>query len=99
ELEEDGALLLSIRDTGIGMSISETQHALEPFGQVEGAAQHGSDGPGLGLPVAKALGEANLAEFQVLSEPQRGTKIEIRFPPERVHGAKAPLTEATAAAG
>jgi signal transduction histidine kinase len=99
ELEEDGALLLSIRDTGIGMSISETQHALEPFGQVEGAAQHGSDGPGLGLPVAKALAEENLAEFQVLSEPQRGTKIEIRFPPERVHGAKAPLTEATAAAG
>jgi signal transduction histidine kinase len=99
QLADDGALIVCIADTGIGMSERDVQHALEPFGQIEGAAQHGGDGPGLGLPVAKALAEANMAEFRIMSEPRRGTQVELRFPPERVQEVKEGSSGASAATG
>ena len=39
---------------------------------------------GLGLPLTKALVEANRARFQLSSEPRRGTLAEITFPTTRV---------------
>ncbi|NNF80894.1 MAG: HAMP domain-containing histidine kinase, partial [Rhizobiales bacterium] len=41
-------------------------------------------GTGLGLPLTKALAEANRATFQISSEPQIGTVVEIVFPTTRV---------------
>jgi signal transduction histidine kinase len=95
-LDDDGALVLGVADSGIGMSEGEVQLALEPLGQIEAAEQGRDKGPGLGLPIARALAEANMAAFHVASEPQHGTRVEIRFPPERLVGAKtassAPVT-------
>ncbi len=99
QLADDGALIVCVADTSIGMSNREVQQALEPFGQIEGAAQHGDEGPGLGLCVAKALAEANMAEFRIMSEPRRGTQVELRFPPERVQEVKEGGSDATAATG
>ena len=84
ENDAEGGIVVRVADTGVGMSRGEVQLALEPFGQVDGAMQKTRRGTGLGLPVAKALAEANKAVFRIESEPQRGTKVELMFPSTRV---------------
>jgi signal transduction histidine kinase len=78
--DEGGGVSLRVRDTGIGMSGEEIAVALQPFRQVNG----GHEGTGLGLPLTKALVEANAATFQIQSAPGRGTLVEVLFPAARV---------------
>lgn len=78
--DEGGGVSLRVRDTGIGMSGEEIALALQPFRQVNG----GHEGTGLGLPLTKALVEANAATFQIQSAPGRGTLVEVLFPAARV---------------
>ncbi len=82
--EANGSVILRIRDTGIGMSRTELEQAMKPFRQVAGAAQHRGDGTGLGLPLTKAMVDANRANFSIHSSPNEGTLVEITFPPQRV---------------
>ena len=77
-LDSAGQAVIRVRDTGVGMSESEVGVALEPFGQIGAAARKG--GAGLGLPLTKALVEANGAEFSIKSRREHGTLIEIAFP-------------------
>ena len=76
-----GQAVIRVRDTGVGMSESEVGIALEPFSQIGGAGRKG--GAGLGLPLTKALVEANGAEFSIKSRRDQGTLIEIAFPTVR----------------
>jgi signal transduction histidine kinase len=73
-----------VRDSGIGMSEQEIALALEPFRQVATTLRPGPGGTGLGLPLTKALAEANRAAFRIHSTPNAGTLIEVAFPPDRV---------------
>jgi signal transduction histidine kinase len=81
-LTEKGEAAIRVRDTGIGMSADEMARAIEPFRQVPGPKAQG--GTGLGLPLTKALAEANRAAFTLSSEPGKGTLAEIVFPATRV---------------
>lgn len=82
--EESGEVVLRVRDTGVGMSVVELEKALRPFQQVGGAQDTGKQGTGLGLPLTKAMIEANRAMFHIESQPDEGTLVEIRFPVQRV---------------
>ncbi|MBB1249898.1 ATP-binding protein [Rhizobium sp. G21] len=82
--EPTGAVALRIRDTGVGMTSSELEQAMKPFGQVSPSARKRGDGTGLGLPLTKAMTEANRAVFAIRSAPNEGTLVEILFPPQRV---------------
>jgi signal transduction histidine kinase len=57
---------------------------MKPFGQVSPSARKRGDGTGLGLPLTKAMTEANRAVFAIRSAPNEGTLVEILFPPQRV---------------
>jgi PAS domain S-box-containing protein len=77
-------VVLRVRDTGEGMSDQELKAALEPFRQLATASRWGSSGTGLGLPITKALAEANHASFNISSALHDGTLVEIAFPATRV---------------
>ncbi|MDB5644168.1 MAG: sensor histidine kinase, partial [Hyphomicrobiales bacterium] len=82
-LTDAGHAVVRIRDTGIGMSESEIETALEPFRQIA-SSRGGTRGTGLGLPLTKALIEANRASFSIKSKTAEGTLVEVAFPPTRV---------------
>ena len=77
-----GEVAFRVRDTGIGMNAGEIEQALEPFRQVATARKRG--GTGLGLPLTKALVEANRGALHITSNPSEGTLVEVLFPPARV---------------
>jgi PAS domain S-box-containing protein len=81
-LGDQGEAILRVRDTGIGMDDNEIALALEPFRQVPTTRRSG--GTGLGLPLTKALVEANRAAMAITSVKKEGTLVEITFPPQRV---------------
>ncbi len=80
---KSGGLVLRLKDTGIGMKASELAQALQPFSRVDTPGRE-RQGTGLGLPLTKALVEANRASFNISSEPGQGTLVEITFPTTRV---------------
>jgi PAS domain S-box-containing protein len=83
-LNDDGEVALRVRDTGIGMSEKDLAAALEPFRQLATSVDGATGGTGLGLPLTKALAEANRARFHITSAPKAGTLVEIAFPANRV---------------
>ena len=80
---EAGCVLIRIRDTGRGMSDADIVEAMEPFQRLATVRQT-TDGTGLGLPLTKALVEANGATFSIRSKVDQGTLVEVSFPPARV---------------
>jgi PAS domain S-box-containing protein len=82
-IEQDGSLAVRVKDTGIGMTDEQLQDALQPFTRVE-SPDRVRQGTGLGLPLTKALTEANRAKFHMSSTPNQGTLAEIVFPGTRV---------------
>jgi PAS domain S-box-containing protein len=83
-LEANGEVVVRVRDTGIGMSEKDIETALKPFRQVAVAREDRDQGTGLGLPLTKALVEANRATFAIESAPNQGTLVRITFPTTRV---------------
>jgi signal transduction histidine kinase len=66
------------------MTEEEVSAALEPFRQLATSGRDRREGTGLGLPLTKALVEANRASFQIKSTVNAGTLIEVAFPSTRV---------------
>ena len=83
-LAETGEALIRVRDTGDGMSEDELARALEPFRQLATATMSHPSGTGLGLPLTKALVEANRASLSIKSARGEGTVVTVTFPPTRV---------------
>lgn len=81
-MTDRGEVAMRVRDTGIGMTEEEVEAALEPFRQI--ATSRKAGGTGLGLPLTKALVEANRGALQISSHPKEGTLVEVIFPPTRV---------------
>ncbi|MFM8747350.1 MAG: sensor histidine kinase [Aestuariivirga sp.] len=78
--ESAGFALLTVADTGIGMSPDEVQTALRPFGQVETGFNRRHEGTGLGLPIALALAKLHGGDLRIDSQKGRGTRVSVKFP-------------------
>ena len=84
KLDEDGAMVLSVADEGIGMSPDDITRAMQPFEQVSGgdnSRKH--DGTGLGLPLCANFMALHDGEIDVQSEVGTGTTVTVRFPADR----------------
>ncbi|MCC6890277.1 MAG: PAS domain S-box protein [Hyphomicrobiales bacterium] len=86
-ISEHGEVVLRVRDTGIGMSEAELASALEPFRRIA-ATTRVRGGTSLGLPLSKALADANHAAFHIKSAPNEGTLVEIAFSAARLMAAQ-----------
>lgn len=81
---EGGATLVTVADTGIGMSPDDVIKALGPFGRVEGPMARRFHGTGLGLPLTKSLIEMHGGTLTIDSVPNQGTTVTLRFPPDAI---------------
>lgn len=79
----DNGATIAVADTGIGMSKEQIDHAMTPFGQVQSSYARGHEGTGLGLPIAGALTKLHGGEFQIYSEPGKGTTVFFTLPPAK----------------
>ncbi len=82
-LDASGEIVLSVTDTGIGMSTAEVEVALSPFGQVNSQLAQKHEGTGLGLPICKSLMELHGGALAIASTPNDGTTLTARFPAYR----------------
>jgi len=83
-LHKSGDLVLSIRDTGIGIPPEQIERIFQPFEQVADHLTREHEGTGLGLPIAKALIELHGGELVLSSHTGIGTTARLRLPGDRV---------------
>jgi signal transduction histidine kinase len=80
---EGGELRLRVRDNGVGMTKDEIALAMQPFHQLDTAPRN-QTGTGLGLPLTKALVDANRARLDLASARGVGTSADVVFPADRL---------------
>ena len=80
---EGGELRLRVRDSGVGMTKDEIALAMQPFHQLDTAPRN-QTGTGLGLPLTKAMVDANRARLELASAKGVGTSADVVFPPDRL---------------
>jgi len=85
-LESDGAVILRVSDTGIGMDVQGLAKAMMKFGQVDSGLARKHEGTGLGLPLTERLVELHDGIFNIDSQPGEGTVVSAKFPAKRVRG-------------
>lgn len=79
--QDNGGVMILVRDTGRGMTEDEIKVALEPFGQVDSARSRWHEGAGLGLTIAKSLVELHGGELMITSVKGKGTDVTVKLPP------------------
>ncbi|CAK0771008.1 two-component system, cell cycle sensor histidine kinase PleC [Azospirillaceae bacterium] len=77
----EGATLITVSDTGIGMTPEQVQIAMKPFEQIDSFLARQHQGTGLGLPIVMALVELHGGQFDIQSLAGQGTTVHVRFPP------------------
>ena len=82
--ETPKALVVAVRDTGVGIAQEDLARVLEAFAQVETTLTRGHEGTGLGLALVKALVALHGGSLSLESQLNRGTTARLGFPRERV---------------
>jgi len=75
--QPDGRVLLTVADTGSGMSPETLEHAVEPFYTTKPQGK----GTGLGLSLAYSTVKAHHGDLTIQSRLGQGTTVEMRFQP------------------
>ncbi|MFS0892925.1 ATP-binding protein [Microbacterium sp. 179-I 3D3 NHS] len=81
---EDRQAVLSVSDTGTGISADELPRLFEPYFRTNRAVLAGVAGTGLGMGIARDIVEAHEGSIEVSSDVGIGTTVVLRFPPHRV---------------
>ncbi|WP_137790594.1 ATP-binding protein [Bacillus sp. E(2018)] len=73
------SVLISIRDTGIGIPEEESKHVFERFYRGEKSRNREHGGSGIGLTIVKRIVEAHQGQIWVNGEYKQGTEMLIKF--------------------
>ena len=77
---KNGELILSVSDTGIGISEQYQQRIFERFYRVDKARSKSLGGTGLGLSIVKNIAEKHDGSISIQSQPGRGSTFTYRMP-------------------
>lgn len=80
---EGGWVVLSVSDTGMGMSPDVLAHATDRFFRARTVHAAGIEGSGLGLAVASELVRWHGGTLALTSDGHSGTKVDVRLPVSR----------------
>jgi signal transduction histidine kinase len=78
-----GDMVLSVKDTGIGIKASDKERIFEPFVQVEDAMSRTQQGTGLGLPLVRKIMSLHGGRIEIESIVGEGTTAYATFPKSR----------------
>lgn len=78
--EQDGQLVTTVADTGIGISAEELGRVFQEFYRSEAAKAQMELGTGLGLPIADQIVKLYQGRIEVESVPGQGTRLGVRLP-------------------
>lgn len=92
ELSE-GAVALTVADTGIGMSPEVQASAFAPFVQADDGIARRFEGAGLGLSIVRWLTDAMGGRIELASAPGQGTTVRVRLPLPPVGPAATPAPQ------
>ncbi len=79
--QSDGRLLLSVSDTGSGISAEHLPNIFERFYRADASRHQDSGGSGLGLAIVRSIVEAHGGSIGVQSNLGQGTTFTISLPP------------------
>ncbi len=86
-----GYAVISVTDTGVGMSPAEVETAMRPFGQIDTAFNKRHEGTGLGLPIAYALARLHGGDLRIDSQKGAGTRVSLILPTTDGAAAETPV--------
>ncbi|MCM1991039.1 sensor histidine kinase [Oceanirhabdus seepicola] len=78
--EDDRYLVISVKDSGIGMAEEKLDSVFERFDMVEGNQNCNAYGSGIGLYLVKSIVEKHNGNIEVKSKLDEGTEFLIRIP-------------------
>jgi GAF domain-containing protein len=76
-------VVLSVHDTGMGISAKEQNKVFERFFRGAASRQFGTPGTGLGLSIAKEIMERHGGDIHFESQPGQGSAFSVHLPVER----------------
>ena len=79
-IEEHNDVVISVRDTGIGIAKGDRERIFDRFYRVDKARLRSKGGSGLGLAIARAIALAHNGSLEVQSEMGKGSKFIIKLP-------------------
>jgi len=72
-------IVLTIKDTGIGITLNEQKHIFERFYKVDKARSIYEEGSGLGLSIVKEILDFHKGTIKINSELGKGTEVIVSF--------------------
>jgi signal transduction histidine kinase len=84
EIDAQGRFVISVADTGIGISEQDLADVVLPFKQVDSSLARRYEGTGLGLPLIHRLIEMHDGQLEIESVLGVGTTVRAVFPEQRV---------------
>lgn len=78
--EDDGELVLSVRDNGVGIAKEHHERIFERFYRVDKSHSRSTGGTGLGLSIVKHAVAYHGGSVKLKSAPGEGTTITVRIP-------------------